>query len=209
MAESARWYIRKDTKVWGPFTDDQVKAFAQSNKIRADTLVATDKAGPWLPAADAIKSLFASSASTNAKSHPTATPSPAASRPVGATDATANRQTVAEAVQTGTSNADLANIAEKMNGVLGWITFSVIANLFLPMWIVLYFLYIRDMRRLANAMKQPTPWLALVLGVIPLLAALFSHRWFYKARKVLVSHGVSVGFTGKVAKKEIERLKTA
>jgi len=49
--EDAVWLIRKKNgKIYGYFSSDQLKAFFKEGRLAADDLLSKDKKGPWLPA---------------------------------------------------------------------------------------------------------------------------------------------------------------
>jgi hypothetical protein len=46
-----RWYVEAAGKIWGPYADDRLVAFADEGRIGVSTLVAVSPEGPFRPAA--------------------------------------------------------------------------------------------------------------------------------------------------------------
>jgi hypothetical protein len=48
----AQYFVKRNDKVNGPFTSDQVNSGVKSKKLKATDLLATSKDGPWKPLSD-------------------------------------------------------------------------------------------------------------------------------------------------------------
>src|SRR5437667_6109044 len=57
MAEDQRWFVRRNSKTYGPFSARKLKQLAEQQKVSADDEIKKGDAGEWVKA-DRLKGLF-------------------------------------------------------------------------------------------------------------------------------------------------------
>lgn len=49
------FYIKKKTKIHGPFSDKQIRGGIKSGKLKSDSLISDSSSGPWSTIGEALK----------------------------------------------------------------------------------------------------------------------------------------------------------